>query len=103
MKKETLPVIFRKFKDGEVIAFFPTMVESFSPWECGSYMHIGQHSVASTELITLLDKCNINEYAPLLNELKTIYDHVQLEVVNRSNKTYYNSRMTECRKLLKSA
>ena len=100
MKKEILPVIFRKFKDGDVIAFFPTEVDSFSQFECMSYMFIGQHSIARTELITELKKCTVEEYTPLLNEIKGIYDEHELEIVDRSHRKYYAIRLAKCKKLL---
>ena len=110
MSREILPVIFRKFKDGDIIAFFPTEVDSFSQFECMSYMHIGQHSTARTELITELKKCTVEEYTPLLNELTGIYTNhgnaklygepVDLEVVEKSHRKYYAIRLAKCKKLL---
>lgn len=43
-------VIFRKFKDGEVIALFPELPGSMSLSHCQSYMHIGQHGTSSTSI-----------------------------------------------------
>lgn len=107
---EKLPVIFRKFNDNSVIAFFPTVVDSFSQFECLSYMVIGQHSVARADLITELKKCTVEEYTPLLNELKRIYTNhgntklygepIELEIVDRSHRKYYTIRLAECKRLL---
>ena len=111
MSREILPVIFRKFKDdNSVIAFFPTEVDSFSQFECMSYQRIGQHSTACAGLITELKKCTVEEYTPLLNELKGIYTNhgntklygepVELVVVEKSNRRYFNIRLAKCKKLL---
>lgn len=98
MKK--LPVIFRKFNDGDVIAFFPTEVDSFSQFECLSYAKIGQHSTARVELITSLKKCTVEEYTPLLNEIEGIYDDCELEIVDRSHRKYFTIRLAECKRLM---
>jgi len=110
MQNEILPIIFRKFSDNQVIAFFPTEVDSFSQFECVSYMHVGQHSTASVELITKLKKCTVEEYTPLLNELTGIYtnhgnvkvygDPIDLQIVDRSQKKYHAIRLDKCKKAL---
>lgn len=66
-------VAFRKFPDGDVIAFI-------SGYPCNdrtvmSYMHIGQHGEASTELLDDLESVSEDDYKDLLNELRNIgYD-----------------------------
>lgn len=65
-------IIFRKFKDGEIIAFFPYQYHNIMKGEILSYMHIGQHGGASPELIKELEECTPEEYESLLNELKMI-------------------------------
>jgi hypothetical protein len=42
-------VIFRQFPEGDIIALFPEVVASPSPWECQSYQHLGQHGSAYPE------------------------------------------------------
>jgi hypothetical protein len=44
-----LPVIFRREKDGTVIAFFPTILADPNIGNCLCYCHIGQHCAASKE------------------------------------------------------
>lgn len=46
MKKdiEKTLVVFREFKDGEIIALFPEIAEN--NYLCSSYMNIGQHGAA---------------------------------------------------------
>ena len=71
---EKVNVTFRKFEDGEVIAIFPTMfpVPQNSDLEVLSYMHEGQHAMASECLVNELEKASETEYKPLLDELNAI-------------------------------
>lgn len=72
MDTEKTRVVFRKWKDGQVIALFPDdETNRLSHGECcGSYMHIGQHSEASTALIKALRPASPDEYASLKAELE---------------------------------
>jgi hypothetical protein len=99
MKKktyQTIPVIFRKFKDNQVIAFFPTETGTYDLWTCCSYMHVGQHSSASTDLIPSLDRCTYKELKPLFDELKAIYetgdDPIYLAIRSKNHSSYFNKR-----------
>lgn len=75
--KEITEVIFRKFKNGDLIALFPYLV-GFRYGDCMSYMHVGQHGEASLGLIygdqfnnkTLL--AAPDEYKPLFDELSNL-------------------------------
>ncbi|MCR4302118.1 MAG: hypothetical protein NUV51_10945 [Sulfuricaulis sp.] len=58
-------VIFRKFRDGQVIAWLPD-VEA-NPGRCMSYMHIGQHSEGVYPADTV--PASEIEYTPLWREL----------------------------------
>ena len=73
----TITVTFRLL-DNDVIALFPK--EVWSDGYIASYMHIGQHSGASKDLLTELPRANKQQYAALLTELQTIYDHAVLVV-----------------------
>ena len=67
-------VIFRKFEDGDVIALFPDEIGD-NKGNISSYMHIGQHSAATPELIYSLSPASFSEYEPLMNELTSLgYD-----------------------------
>ena len=98
--KEKMIVIFRKFKDGDVIAFFPTETGSNDLWTCESYMHVGQHSSASTDLITSLEKCTHLEQYDLFQELNGIYGTAQTEgdtvyqliIKERNHSSYFEKR-----------
>lgn len=72
MEKPT-KVIFRKFKDGDVIALFPTLPGTSNVYTCMSYMRVGQHCPANISVYnggTVL--ANESEYAPLAKELESI-------------------------------
>ena len=75
---EKVKVIFRKTKSGEVIAFFPEF--HVQRGNIMSYMHIGQHGEASLDFYYSTKKANVQEYEPLLNELKVAYDDCILTV-----------------------
>jgi len=72
-----ITVTFRLLDD-DVIALFPE--EVWSDGYIASYMHIGQHSGASKDLLTELPRANKQQYTALLAELKAIYDDEELVV-----------------------
>ena len=80
---ENLKVIFRKTKDGEIVAFFPEASANFG--NILSYMHIGQHGEASLEFYQEIKRATEAEYKPLLEELKSIYDDYELIVKQKIN------------------
>lgn len=65
-------VIFRKFPNGEIIALFPYEPVTADCWNCGSYMHIGQHGAASQNLVNDTKLATTAEYANLKKELEDI-------------------------------
>lgn len=79
MKTETInpqeptKVIFRKFKNGgEIIALFPEIPSDIRGINCLSYMHVGQHSGASLEIVAGMTKpAESEEYKALKEELKS--------------------------------
>lgn len=86
---ETLPVVFRREREpGSILAVFPTLYETGNTVTC--YAHIGQHGAASPDYI-LHDTTPAapDEYAPLLAELRSIYENphygepVKLKVYQR--------------------
>lgn len=82
---EKVKVIFRKTKEGEIIAFFPEASANFG--NILSYMHIGQHAEASHDFYMATKKATEKEYESLLKELKSIYNDCILVV---KQKLYYN-------------
>jgi hypothetical protein len=70
-------VVFRKFKDGVVIAVFPEV--SYNYVHLMSYQHEGQHGDCVPWISSFTKPATPAEYAPLLSELKSIgYDDLQI-------------------------
>lgn len=89
-------VIFRKFRNGEVIALFPQEPATCDGWLCVSYMHVGQHGSADPFIVNDTKPAMPYEYADLYNELKSIgYD--DLVVCKRFNKNDYKIRQERAR------
>ena len=80
---DKVKVIFRKDKEGNVIAFLPELRVNHG--NIASYMHIGQHSEASLQYYWETVKATEEEYKPLLKELKSIYDDEALVIKKRLN------------------
>jgi hypothetical protein len=73
MKKDTEKtiVVFRKYKDGDVLALFPNL--EGSPGCCVSYMALGQHSSADYGwCIQSTKPASELEYRPLQRELEDL-------------------------------
>ena len=64
-------VVFLKFIEGDIIAMFPSIVETIG---CDSYQHHGQHSPASLELLEELTPATEQEYQSLKKELDWYYN-----------------------------
>jgi len=65
-------VIFRKFKEGDIIALFPKVPGTNDPYTCGSYMHVGQHDSADPSIVNITTLAKPTEYASLAKELRSI-------------------------------
>lgn len=68
-----LPVIFRK-SESEVTAVFPTLPGTDDSTTMTCYAHIGQHGVCSLAWYRETTPARAEEYAPLLAELRSIYE-----------------------------
>lgn len=70
-------VVFRTFKEGDVIALFP---DERNRGLVLDYMHIGQHGESDYNAVVRMTKLSTyEEYAPLLQELKSIgYDNLKV-------------------------
>ena len=75
-------VIFRKFKDGDVIAVFPEV--SYNYVHIMSYQHDGQHGDCVPWIAQFTKLAKPEEYAPLLAELKAI-GYTDLQICKRIN------------------
>ncbi|MCK5608450.1 hypothetical protein KAR91_41600 [Candidatus Pacearchaeota archaeon] len=68
---EQTRVVFRKFKEGDIIALFPELSEGGAGVE--SYMHVGQHSSADYNgCISMTKPAAPEEYKALAIELESI-------------------------------
>lgn len=67
--------------DVDVIAFFLDSRGECNSGMVMSYMHVGQHSEASTRFAVSLRLATPEEYAPLLAELRAIYDGADCQLV----------------------
>ena len=79
------PVVFRKFKEGDIIALFPTMHEG--NYLINSYMHVGQHCSADYNLVHSTKPAKKEEYRDLLEELRQI-GYENLKVYKRYRPKY---------------
>lgn len=76
-------VVFRKWKDGDIIALFP---DDINPHDgtVTSYMHVGQHGTADyAGVIADTQPAREDEYRDLLAELMAI-GYTDLRVVKRA-------------------
>ncbi len=67
-----MKVIFRKFKEGDVIALLPEGEANFGRVVC--YQHLGQHGEADSSAPQFTKPASEAEYLPLLRELQHIYE-----------------------------
>jgi len=88
MKKDNYitEVVFRKFKDGTIIALFPYEFSDRNGYFCISYMHLGQHSSTDyTHVISKTKSVKEDEYNSLLRELESIgYNLIVIHKVTAS-------------------
>ncbi len=97
IEQDTTPtdIVFRKFKDGEVIGLMPHVVD-YSNGNITSYMHRGQHSEANYNWCVSVTKLASEvEYNDLKKELESI--GYLVNVIKKQNrqkylKNYYESR-----------
>ncbi|WP_390598707.1 hypothetical protein [Bacteroides sp. f07] len=86
-------VVFRRWKNGDIIALFPDEPWSRSSYMTTSYMHVGQHGAADyAGVIADTSPAQENEYRDLLNELKAI-GYTDLRIVQRARPKFTNKNM----------
>ena len=84
-------VVFRKWKNGDIIALFPDEPWSRSSYMTTSYMHVGQHGAADyRHVIALTKPATEDEYHDLLTELKQV-GYVNLNIVKRAKIYLYDN------------
>jgi len=93
MDSKKTKVIFRTFKDGEVIAIFPEDNGTNEHWTCLCYLHLGQHgSCNPCALIKDTRLSTPEEYNDLKNELEKIVGY-NLEVIKRNHNKFFHIRL----------
>lgn len=93
--KHITEVMFRKFRDGDIIALFPYEIFNFRG-NVMSYMHVGQHGEAAYEdAIMGSTPATEEEYADLKKELENIGYNLKL-IKKRSSDRF----LTELKKVL---
>ena len=97
MSTETTKVIFRKFNDEEVIAFFPELPSDCNGYYCQSYMHCGQHGGADPELVYSTKPAKPAEYADLIEELEQI--GYNLKIAKRMTSHDFTTRKQSLKKI----
>ncbi len=93
MKKDNhiTKVIFRKFKDGDVVAIFPELAGDISTGTSLSYMQMGQHGICTPlHLINTTTPALPSEFAALKRELAGL--GYNLLVVHRSTYKHFVAR-----------
>ena len=92
---KTIDVIFRKWKDGSILALFPHCVETYKG-NVMSYEHTGQHSSADYGYCIYSTKpAKEHEYKPLKAELESI--GYNLNVIKRQNYNKFLLGLNEIR------
>lgn len=82
MSEPITPVMFRAWRDGDIIALFPTLPGNNRYDSCDSYMHVGQHGAADYTLVVSDTRpAQPEEYRGLMSELQAI--GYNLKVVQR--------------------
>lgn len=85
-------VVFRKWKNGDIIALFPDDVDPHDG-TVTSYMHIEQHGATDyAGVIADTSLAQEDEYKDLLNELKAI-GYTDLRVVQRARPKFTNKNI----------
>ena len=86
---ERTTVIFRKFRQGDIIALFPMINADDKPGHFLSYQHIGQHGATSRDLLQAYTiPARDQEYRELKAELENI--GYKLDIKKRANKYWWN-------------
>jgi len=92
-------VIFRTFKDGEVIAIFPTIPGTADAGTCTDYVHYGQHGTCIPEgVVNTTRLATEEEYSPLLHELVETVGYGDLVIRKKLNPADREARAAELRR-----
>lgn len=94
-KEQITAVVFRKYKDGDVIALFPYDIETLDG-EVGCYMHVGQHGSADYHgVIAVTKPASEVEYADLKRELESNPYQYKFKVLRKASGRLYSKAVNE--------
>jgi len=94
------PVIFRKWKDGDVIALFPAELGTYDRHTCSSYEHVGQHGAADPRHVIASTKpATAVEYWALKSELESAPYGYRLKAYRRMQRSFDVARQNQLRAL----
>lgn len=89
-------VVFRKFKEGDIVALLPHEVCTHKG-DITSYMHVGQHSSADYGYVVSITKlANEDEYKALKSEMEDL--GYNFNVIKKQNRKKYLASYYEVRK-----
>lgn len=87
------PVIFRKYRDGDIIALFPADPGTDDAYTCSSYMHTGGHGSADPMAVIRTTTIAMpNEYADLRKELESYPYNYNLKTFHRLSRGFLQLR-----------
>jgi hypothetical protein len=97
-EKETV-VVFRHFKEGDIVALFPELPSDVNGFYCECYAHIGQHGGADTGLVYSTKPANEadEDVQALIRELTGCPYHYRLRILRRIPRTSYAKRQAALR------
>lgn len=94
-------VVFRRWKNGDVIALFPELPADIFGTFCDAYEHVGQHGGADYfGVIQQTKPCSLNEAADLITELRTI--GYRLKPIKRTIHIHHERRHRTALDLIKT-
>jgi hypothetical protein len=98
---QTDTVVFRKWKNGDVIALFPELPADLHGECCSSYEHVGQHGGADyCGVIQQTKPCSVSDAADLAAELRTI--GYELKPIRRTSHIHHERRRSTALDLIKT-
>jgi hypothetical protein len=92
-------VIFRKYRDGNVIALFPGLGGDMDGATCSSYMRIGQHGAAHlSHVMRTTLPAEEKEYAALKRELESKPFEYKFNVIKRATRAHGRARTEQLKR-----
>lgn len=94
-------VVFRRWKNGGLIALFPELPADPTGNYCDAYEAVGQHGGADYHgVIQQTKPCSLNEAADLASELRTI--GYRLKPMKRTSHVHHERRRKTAADLIKT-